>query len=117
RQLRAPDALAEQRVRLGSEPYLVIGSAVETLVHSTVNTNANYLDEGWDPAHVQIVDTKRTMDPNPILDRMRIAGRLIPLKANEANGTKFVLYSHSHPFKDDEDNLSLSFVQTDWQTH
>jgi hypothetical protein len=117
KQLRAPDALAEQRVRLGSEPYLVVGSAVETLIHSTLNTNANYLDKGWDPAHVQIVDTKRTMDPNPILDRMRIPGRLIPLKVNEMNGPKFVLYGHSHPFKDDEDNLSLSFVQTDWQTH
>jgi hypothetical protein len=115
RDIRAPDRLAEQRVAQGAEPYLVVGAAVETLVHSTLNTRANYLKLGWDPAHVKIIDTQLLIDSNPIL--AHIPGGLLPLAENDSNDTKFVLSGHSGPFKDNEDDLTLSFVRTDWQTH
>ncbi len=115
REIRLPDTLAERRVLRASEPYPVIGSAVETLIHSTLNTKADYLTMGWDPAHVQIIDTKRTIDPRPIL--ARIEGGLLPLAKNESNDIKFVLSGYFDPLKDDEDNLTLSFDRTDWQTH
>ncbi len=115
RNIRSPDPLAEQRVAQGAEPYPVIGSAVETFIHSTLNTRADYLQLGWDPAQVKIIDTRRVIDPSPIL--ARIPGGLFPLGANESNDTKFVLASYSRPFKDNEGDLTLSFVRTDWQTH
>jgi len=115
RELRDPDPLAERRVRQHTEPCPVIGSAIETLVHSTLNTRTNFTELGWDPAHVQIVDTGREFDSRPILTR--IPGGLLPLASNETNDLKFVLVGHSHPFKDDENNLTLSFARTDWQTH
>ena len=80
REIRDPDPLAERRVREQSEPYPVIGSAIETLVHSTLNTKAR-TDLGWDPARVQIVDTSREFDAGPIL--RRIPGGLLPLRLGE----------------------------------
>jgi hypothetical protein len=115
RSIRDPDPLAERRVLESAEPHLVVGSAVETLIHSTLNSRADYLEAGWDPAHVRILDTKRLLDPGPILSRF--PDGLIPLAPNEANDTKFVLVAHSHPLKDDEDNLTLSFARTNWQIH
>jgi hypothetical protein len=115
KRLRQPDPLAEHRVSQSGRDFLVVGAAVETLFHSTLNSSVSMRQMGWDPAKVQIVDTKQELDSGPIL--RRLAGGLLPLGSNEKNWTKYVLSSYSEPFKDDEENLTLSFKRTDWQTH
>jgi hypothetical protein len=111
----APDPLAERRVALSGEQHLVVGSAIETFIHSKVNTTATLSAMGWDPSQVAIKDTGMTVDPAPIL--ARLASGLMPLSPNETNDDKYVLTSAPPPLKDDEQNLKLSFGRTDYQTH
>jgi hypothetical protein len=122
RVLRAPDPLAERRIAMersefgDDRQFLVVGSAVETLLHSSLNSKLPLKEMGWNPAHVKVVDTLLLVDPQPILARLSQKG-LTPLGKNSRNDTRFVLTACHVPFKDDEDSLILSFGRTDWQTH
>jgi len=116
RRLFDPDPLAERRVSLsGRDDCRVIGSAVETLVHSTLDTSPHLSEMGWDPERVVIKDTTEMVDSAPILKRL--GSGLLALAPNEANDIKFVLTSAPPPLKDDEDNIRLLFGRTDFQTH
>ncbi len=113
RQLYFPDPLAVRRA--GSRKFTIIGSAIETLIHSTLNSRTPITKCGWDPARVTIVDTGKVIDSEPILKRL--SGGLMPLEPNEANDTKFILSKCEHPTLDDEENLTMWFDKTDWQIH